>query len=178
MAKKNCGRVEWKQCAECKGWVCPYCDDDCQKYHLSHLTTTLLETLEPAQALKCQNEKSSTQILPKSNKAALAPIATNTSVSVRPDVTETKMASHGTVIAQSNLGPENTPVQSSRDIVAITSYSVVEQAVPSVERVDFVQYLEESKSILALARLMDDLESQGYDFDGDSFWDTLAINCD
>lgn len=35
------------------------------------------------------------------------------------------------------------------------------------ERVDFVKYLEETKSVTALARLMDELEKQGYDFEDD-----------
>lgn len=162
---------KWKKCAECKGWVCPYCD--CQQYHLSHLATAL-GTLEMGQSMKNQNAKLPKQCkqkLKRVKKVPLGPTMTNLASAAKK-----KPSHHCSVIAPTIVHPSNISIEKpNHTSKTVSRYPLTErEGVPSEERIDFVHYLQESKSMIALSRLMDDLESQGYDFDGQSF-EAIAV---
>ncbi|CAJ1921004.1 unnamed protein product [Cylindrotheca closterium] len=167
--KKYGASFGWKKCTECKGWVCPYCD--CQNYHLFHQAKLLGVSLETGKC-KPQYKKIADMRTGKPNKERqVAPISTMTKHLSPAQVAQEikKTLSPCSVISASSNDRQTPHLEARQDATIEQDCTSVKRNEPFEERVNFVQYLQETNSMIALANLMDGLELQGYDFERESF---------
>jgi hypothetical protein len=142
----------WSECIECRGWVCPKCN--CQQYHLSN-QTQFFEAIEARDKSGKEKTKGRTKAKNKKKKSKR-----------QKNLAIATLGEQGEVV---NAGLVNVVTPDSKSTRLERGYECRDDTVTvehPPERVDFVLYLEETNSIIALTRLMDDLEENGYDFDG------------
>jgi hypothetical protein len=158
--KCNATFFGWSECIECRGWVCPKCN--CQQYHLSN-QTQIFEAIEARD--KSGKERTKGRRKAKNKRKTLTR-QKNLAIATVGEQGEAVTAGLVNVVTPDSKSTRLESGDECRDETITVDQNLQNSRQPPPERVDFVSYLEETNSIIALAGLMDDLGENGYDFDG------------
>ena len=185
-----------KFCSECSCHVCFRCD--CEQFHLASQEKQLLASLEAEQEkliskkIKKKRKKNRQKENFKKKKELICSVETSQETGTPSNIIETGMASDSSNSPKQSKKKTKQPIsptsvlgtiseerddeEDRKGKTTVTEDTRIESGCVKNGDADFVSYLEETGSILALASVMDELETNGVDLD-EGYVDWVVKEC-